>query len=339
MITTTIRQYKKSLKNKDMTLSLDIYIFQLIKRVPNFQKADDEPVSFDEVYNTLSSSEDGVSPLSAFLKKMTQSFDKSFCLNNEKSKAISFCKGETFKVSSNGNVITGQFIGGTTGVQADVYENADATNSTHRIKASEVTALPYYFKLWFPTEFNTGVLIVQRYSIASCLSIFRRLLSDVFKDMGYKFDSAKFVPQEHRDQFLEDCNIVEIGVKHKDSIEDPTKVELDLLRPGKLNSLISNISLSAKKVVTDAQYLRKLKEEVGILDSNYTDDTHTLKFYYIDAKGQRASSTIEGFENMIPSVKMVSDTILIDGIPNWDEIDRIATKYLEAIKKDLKYTL
>lgn len=322
-----------------MTLSLDIYIFQLTKRTPNFKKADDESVSFDEVYKTLTLREEGQSPLNTFLKLIIQSFDKSFCLNNEKSKAISFCKSETFKVSSKGNVITGQFIGGTTGVQADVYENADATNSTHRIKATEVTALPYYFKLWFPTEFNTGVLIVQRYSIASCLSIFRRLLSDVFKDMGYKFDSAKFVPQEHRDQFLENCNIVEIGVKHKDSIEDPAKVELDLLRPGKLSSLISNISLSAKKIVTDTRYLRKLKEEVGILDSNYTDDTHILKFYYIDAKGQRASSTIEGFENMLPSVKMVSDTILIDGIPNWDEIDEVATKYLEAIKKDLKYAI
>lgn len=321
-----------------MTLSLDIYIFQLTKRAANFQKVNDDPVSFDEVYNALSKEEDGQTPLSVFLKKMIQSFDKSFCLNNEKSKAISFCKGETFKVSSKGNEISGQFIGGTTGVQADVYENADATNSTHRIKATEVTALPYYFKIWFPTEFNTGVLIVQRYSIASCLSIFRKLLSDVFKDMGYKFDSIKFVPQEHRDQFLEDCKIVEIGVKHKDSIEDPAKVELDLLRPGKLSSLISNISLSAKKIVTDTRYLRKLKEEVGVLDNNYTDETHILKFYYIDAKGQRASSTIEGFENMLPSVRMVSDTIMIEGIPNWEEVDEYATRYLEAIKKDLKYT-
>lgn len=317
-----------------MTLSLDIYIFQLTKIGRNASK---EVISFDDVYKQLSSEE--ASALGSFLKKMIQSFDKSFCLNDEKSKALSFCKGETIKVSSKSNVITGQFIGGATGVQAEVYENADATNSTHRIKASEVTALPYYFKLWFPTEFNTGVLIVQRYSIASCLSIFRKLLSKVFKDMGYKFDCVKFVPQEHRDQFLEDCNIVEIGVKHKDSIEDPAKVELDILRPGKLNSLISNISLSAKKVVTDNRYLRKLKEEVGILDSNYTDDTHILKFYYIDAKGQRASSTLEGFENMLPSVKMVSDTILLDGVPNWDEIDGIATTYLEAIKKDLKYTI
>lgn len=321
-----------------MTLSLDIYIFQLTKRVQNFKKSEDTPVPFDEIYDSISKEDTSSSPLGIFLRKMVKSFDTSFCLNNEKSKAISFCKGDTFKVNTAQNVISGQFLGGATGVQADVYDNADATSSTHRIKASEVTALPYYFKLWFPTEFNTGVLIVQRYSIASCLGIFRRLLADVFKDLGYKFDCVKFVPKEHRDKFLEDCNIVEINVKHKESIEDPTKLELDLLRPGKLSSSISGISLPAKKVVSDPKYLRKLKYEVSRWDGNYSEETHVLKFFYIDAKGQRASSTLEGFENMLPSVKLTSETIMVDGIPNWEEVDSVAAQYLDAIKKDLKYS-
>lgn len=73
------------------------------------------------------------------------------------------------------------------------------------------------------------------------------------------------------------------------------------------------------------------------MDNNYNEETHTLKLFYIDSKGQTASSSLEELESLLPSVKLSAENIIVDGKPNWSEIDTIASEYLEAIKLDLNY--
>jgi len=62
-----------------------------------------------------------------------------------------------------------------------------------------------------------------------------------------------------------------------------------------------------------------------------------LIFYYLDSKGQKASSTIDALECLLPSISLGVTCVNSDNTPNWNEIKKVADVYIELIKKDLKY--
>ena len=77
--------------------------------------------------------------------------------------------------------------------------------------------------------------------------------------------------------------------------------------------------------------------EVSTIYPEYNESLHNLTFYYLDSKGQRASSTIDALECLLPSISLGATCVNSDNTPNWDEIKKVADIYIELIKKDLKY--
>ena len=274
----------------------------------------------------------------ALLQDIINSIDTTFYINGDNSKALSFCKSNTFAISENTNCISGRFVGGNTGLQFDVYNNDDATQPTHIIKPDEVASVQFFFKIWLPKDFSTGVLIVQRYSNNTCLGLLKERLYKYFQSIGYKFISHKFVPEDRRREFLEACNITRIGISWKKGIDNTLKPQVDLLRNNNITHIISNISLSTKKLLTDNIYRRTVSDEVSTLYPEFDSRLHDIKFYYIDTKGQKASSTLEEIECLLPSISLDESCINFNNTPNWEAIETTANSCLELIKADLKYT-
>lgn len=320
-----------------MKLYLDIFIFQLQKKSKS--KKDKQPINFDEIYGTLAQKYPNKNHILAFFQEMVQSFDKTFYLDKENTRALCFQNLEKFTISSERNTISGQFIGGNTGLQFNVYKNDNATEITHTVDPSEVTSLPFYFKIWLPKSFNTGVLIVQRYSTSTCLGLFKKLMEDFFSTFGYKLKFSKFMPQEKRNEFLEICNISEIDISWKDNIDNALKPKLNLMTTGKMVAVINGICVPLRKFVGDLAYRQKVIDDISQMYPAYDEKVHKLKFFYIDEKGQRASSTLEDINNIIPSINLGKKCVNPNDTPNWEEIENQATIFLELIKTNIKYSV
>ena len=126
---------------------LDIYTFQLQKKVKGkYQK---EATSFDEIAKVLINMNPQKSKMAALLQQIVKTFDTSFLLSPDSSKAICFKNVEDFNISEDSNTISGIFLGGNTGQQYDVYNNEDASTVTHIIKPSEVASLPFFLRFGF----------------------------------------------------------------------------------------------------------------------------------------------------------------------------------------------
>lgn len=314
---------------------LDVYTFQLQKKVNGkYQK---EAASFDEVAKALIALNPTKTKMAAFLQEIVKTLDTAFLVNSDSSKAICFKNVENFSVSEDSNTISGMFLGGNTGQQYDVYNNEDALTVTHVVKPSEVASLPFYFKIWFPKEFNTGVLVIHRYSTNSCLGLFMKRLSELFSTLGYKLNTQKFVPKDKVDEFLENCNIFKIGISWKKGLDNSLKPQVNLLKGNSFSSAITGISLPASRLISDLAYRRKVTSEISALYPDYDDKLHNLTFYYLDSKGQKAHSTIDTLESLLPSISLGITCVNSDNTPNWDEIKKVTDVYIELIKKDLKY--
>ena len=314
---------------------LDVYTFQLQKKVKGkYQK---EATSFDEIAKVLIDLNPQKSKMAALLQQIVKTFDTSFLLNSDSSKAICFKNVEDFNISEDSNTISGIFLGGNTGQQYDVYNNEDASTVTHIVKPSEVASLPFFFKIWLPKDFNTGVLVVHRYSTNSCFGLFKKNLYELFSSIGFKLNTQKFVPKDKIDEFLENCNIFKIGISWKKGIDNSLKPKVDLLQGNSFASAITGISIPAYRLITDYAFRRKVTYEVSTIYPEYNESLHNLTFYYLDSKGQKASSTIDALECLLPSISLGVTCVHSDNTPNWDEIKKVADIYIELIKKDLKY--
>ena len=314
---------------------LDIYTFQLQKKVSG--KYQEEAVSFDEVAKVLIALNPTKSKMGAFLQEIVKTFDTTFLVSADSSKALCFKNVGDFSISEDSNTISGIFLGGNTGQQYDVYNNDDSSTVTHVVKPSEVASLPFFFKIWFPKEFNTGVLIVHRYSTNTCLGLFKKRLSELFSTLGYKLNTHKFVPKDKVDEFLENCKIFKIGISWKKGLDNSLKPQVNLLHGNSFSSAITGISLSANRLITDLTYRRKVTDEISTIYPEYDEALHNLTFYYLDAKGQKANSTIDALECLLPSISLGAACVSSDNNPNWEEIKQTADVYIELIKKDLKY--
>lgn len=314
---------------------LDVYTFQLQKKVKG--KYLKEATSFDDFAKDLIEANPNKSKMSAFLQEIVKTFDTSFMLNSDCSKAICFKNFSNFSISEDSNTISGIFLGGNTGQQYDVYNNEDSSTATHVVMPTEVASLPFFFKIWLPKEFNTGVLVVHRYSTNSCFGLFKKRLSELFSSFGYKFNTHKFVPKDKIDEFLENCNIFKIGISWKKGLDNSLKPQVDLLQGNSFSSAITGISLPASRLISDLVYRRKVTSEISAIYPEYDESLHNLTFYYLDSKGQKASSTIDALECLLPSISLGATCVKSDNTPNWDEIKKVADVYIELIKKDLKY--
>lgn len=320
-----------------MKLLFDIFIFQLQKKING--KYEQDASNFDDVYKLLHSRYQDKKYICAFLQELVKSFDETFYLDKEKTKAFSFQNIENLSIELENNTISGKFIGGNTGIEYSVYNNDNATEITHIVQETEVASLPFYFLIWFPKGFNTGVLIVQKYSNQSCLSLFRQRLKEIFSDFNYKIKWTKFVPQEIRDNFLKDSMITEIDISWKSDIDNELKPQVNLLQNGNIVSKIKGFGISLSKFLSDIKYQKAIMDEIPEFYPGFNEVKHKLKFFYVNEKGDTAQSTIDDLNNLIPSIHLGKICLNFDNTPNWDEINNQAHKFLDFIKTDLKYSL
>lgn len=323
---------------------LDVFYFSLKKikeKRPIRNKSsyriitEDEFVSLQTFYNVLSQKDN----LSAgdLMNLFISNFDKEFLTNRDNSKAISIPKGMFGFYKSESFCFGGAFEGGITGRTMALYETSDASQKVDTIDKKKVTTSTLFYMLWIPRDSMYGVLMVQKFSNMNCSSSIKDAVQHFFVKYGFRPFFSKYLPKEVTKQFLQDCILNRITIRHQHKIKkDQENEELPELKRAKLTSTISNFSISLEQLFKN-NLEKQVVSFVDALDDNYRSGDE-VNLHYVNSRGESANAKLEEANDIIPSIILPDRCYDIEK----DTIDFVALKeeclnLLDKIRSDNSY--
>lgn len=323
---------------------LDVFYFSLKKikeKRPIRNKSsyriitEDEFVSLQTFYNVLSQNDN----LSAgdLMNLFISNFDKEFLTNRDNSKAISIPKGMFGFHKSESFCFGGAFEGGITGRTMALYETSDASQKVDTIDKKKVTTSTLFYMLWIPRDSMYGVLMVQKFSNMNCSSSIKDAVQHFFVKYGFRPFFSKYLPKEVTKQFLQDCILNRITIRHQHKIKnDQENEELPELKQAKLTSTISNFSISLEQLFKN-NLEKQVVSFVDALDDNYRSGDE-VNLHYVNSRGESANAKLEEANDIIPSIILPDRCYDIEK----DTIDFVALKaeclnLLDKIRSDNSY--
>lgn len=323
---------------------LDVFYFSLKKikeKRPIRNKSsyriitEDEFVSLQTFYNVLSQKDN----LSAgdLMNLFISNFDKEFLTNRDNSKAISIPKGMFGFYKSESFCFGGAFEGGITGRTMALYETSDASQKVDTIDKKKVTTSTLFYMLWIPRDSMYGVLMVQKFSNMNCSSSIKDAVQHFFVKYGFRPFFSKYLPKEVTKQFLQDCILNRITIRHQPKIKkDQENEELPELKQAKLTSTISNFSISLEQLFKN-NLEKQVVSFVDALDDNYRSGDE-VNLHYVNSRGESANAKLEEANDIIPSIILPDRCYDIEK----DTIDFVAIKeeclnLLDKIRSDNSY--
>lgn len=324
---------------------LDVFYFSIKKikeKRPMRNKSsyriitEDEFLSLQKFYNAVSETDN----LSAgeLMNLFISNFDKEFLTNKDNSKAISIPKGMFGFYKSESFCFGGAFEGGITGRTMALYKSSDASQKVDTIDKEKVTTSTLFYMLWIPRDSMYGVLMVQKFSNMNCSSSIKDAVHHFFVKYGFRPFFSKYLPKEVTKQFLQDCILNRITIRHQRKVSnDQENEELPELQQAKLISTISNFSISLEQLFKNNNLEKRILSLVDALDDNYREGDE-IKLHYANSRGESANAKLEEAHDIIPSIILPERCYDTDK----DAIDFVALKtecltLLDKIRSDNAY--
>ncbi|MCD7933400.1 MAG: hypothetical protein LUH15_19740 [Tannerellaceae bacterium] len=207
------------------TLRLNIYTIAL-------RNKSREDVNFREFHNALCEEEDAEKEkLFGICKdRFLKSFQDKFVLDWNKTKGIAIKNINCFPRQ---NLIDGVIIGGTTGIEQEVYKRSSSNDLQDTITEDQVTALPYYFKLWMPYNSSVGVLMVQSYTDAGVVKLVQEKIKHFFREYEFSILILPHVTDSYKDYFKKNSRVSQLAL---------SKTRLSEKARGALNEMFADFS-------------------------------------------------------------------------------------------------
>lgn len=287
---------------------LDVFYFSLKKikeKHPIRNKSsyriitEDDFVSLQAFYNVVSQNDN----MSAgdLMSLFISNFDKEFLTNKDNSKAISIPKGMFRFSKSDSFCFGGAFEGGITGRTMALYESSDASQKVDTIDKKKVTTSTLFYTLWIPRDSMYGVLMVQKFSNMNCSSSIKDAVQHFFVKYGFRPFYSKYLPKEITRQFLQDCILNRITIRHQRKVNnDQENDELPELKQARLTSTISNFSISLEQLFKN-DLKKQIVSFVDALDDNYRSGDE-VNLHYVNSRGESANAKLEEAKDIIPSI-------------------------------------
>ncbi|MDD6005755.1 MAG: hypothetical protein PUC21_00395 [Bacteroidales bacterium] len=288
---------------------LDVFYFS-IKKIK-----EKRPVRNRNTYRIIT--EDTFCPLQSFynvispndnilagelMKLFISNFDKEFLTNKDNSKAISIPKGIYGFFKSDSFCFGGGFEGGITGRTMALYDSSDASRKVDTIDKKKVTASTMFYLIWIPRDSLYGVLMIQKFSNMNCSSSIKDAVHHFFVKYGFKPFFSKYLPKEVTQNFLKDCILNRITIRHQRKVDnDQEDDKLPELKQAKLTSTISNFSISLDQFFKNNNLKEQIVSFVDNWDENYRDGDE-VKLHYVNSKGESANAKLEEADDIIPSI-------------------------------------
>jgi hypothetical protein len=269
--------------------------------------------------------------------KFFKSFSEKFVLNYNKTKGIAIREINTIPAM---NIIDGMVIGGLTGIEQEVYKTSSSEDKQDTITEDEVTALPYYFKIWMPYDSNVGVIMVQSYTETGVVSLVLDKIKHFFKSYGFSVGSNSFVDKEYKEYFKKH-SVVDKLVLTKTHLSSDARSALNQLFAS-FEGLKVEIKLSGFNVNIDDFWKQIDKEKP--LDVNLAGfemnerENYDVVATYKDISGKQSQARLSRNLDFMPTI-ILDSTLKETGkeYPNYNKIQTHTNSILAKVKQEIGY--
>lgn len=315
------------------TLKLNVYVVSLIDSSDRTKS-----VTYKDYHESLAGPNKSKPELfDIFKDKFLDSFLNRFQLNYNSTKGIAI---KQINSIPNKNIIDGMLVGGLTGVEQDVYRASNSSVNENTILPDQLTALPYYFKIWMPHNSDTGVIMIQSYTETGVVSLALEKIKHFFRSNNYTLASTPFVDNEYKEKFKSKSTVDKLIL---------TKTHLSSSARGALNQLFSafdglkiEIKISGFNVNID-DFWNKVDAEKP-LETDLSEfemdkkENYDVTAIYRDAEGRQSQAKLSRSLNILPTIILNSDLKEAGKeYPNYDKIRTHTDAILNKVKIEIGY--
>lgn len=314
------------------TLKLSIYTIALID-------GEKKEVSFRELHKAITSSNYMSKPemFSAVKDKFLNSFSDKFVLNYDKTKGIAIKQINAIPTM---NIIDGMMIGGLTGIEQDVYKTSSSENKQDTITEDEVTALPYYFKIWMPYDSSVGVVMVQSYTETGVVSLVMEEIKHFIRSYDFFILPNRFVDKEYKEHFKKFSTVDKLIL---------TKTHLSSEARGALNKMfadfaglkvevkISGFNVNVDEFWQQIDTQKPLDIDLPEFEMNERENYDVIATYK-DISGKQSQARLSRNLDIMPTI-ILDSTLKEQGkeYPNYEKIQTHTNTILTKIKQEIGY--
>lgn len=262
-------------------------------------------------------------------------------MNADGNKAITSASNNKYKFGTVSNVIDGEILGGTTGIEQEVFKRKNAKDKTGDVNTTDVATLPFYFKIWTPFDYNTGVLMIQSYSTQTMTLLIKSNLSRYIQKYNYNLIFTSYIPDEVIEKYKKRSNVYKVAYV-KDKL---TKGKRKLINPifAEYDNLKIKIEISGFKKSIEEFWDAFTKSDKTI-GSNLEDfdikeeEDYEVIAYYKDDNGHKSNTSIAKDLKFQPTI-FLPDTIKVKDKQYYDfeKIKNHTESILKTIKEKIKY--
>lgn len=335
-----------------MGFKLKLYIYQfrlyrILERRPVRNgattqfKTEQKSVRFGEFARRIMPGVNESNYMSTILQDFMHDFNNSFALNDSKTQGVTITSSGFNGFNSHYNTFWGQFKGGTTGIQREIYDRGNAQNPTGEIKMDDISSVPYFFEIWMPLDSDEGYLFVQSYTSLTCVAAFRNQFGKYFISKDYKPVWNKCIPKHYIDNYLKNSVINGIKINYgKPKVpEDAEDGITTPLRYAHKSTILDQFAIPFERIANVLRFKRNVKEMLENIDIDVPKDEKDIKIIYTDEKGASATASLNDIETILPNI--ILDENLLDQetqLPKWDELHTFVDSLLSEIKTEIGYT-
>lgn len=322
---------------------LKLNSYSIILRKHNEKKKTKSEVMFSDFFETFRNVYDKKvtqnTLFNRFYKYYLESFNEEFVKDKDGTKAYS--PGDSIVRNPANCLIDGIFEGGLTGIEQSVQDQR-RKKAKSKITKDDVAALPFYFLLWFPSDVNYGVIMIQSYGSSTINSLVIKHMKKVFKSKGFTFDEQMCITEKDKDDFLKHSVVQELSFLSTFESKD-TGGDFSALMGG---SETFQVEVRIKKINTNTTSFlnnignlqRKITEYVKIkVNGAKKIGASEPKAFYKGEK-TRSHALINDHRDFIPSLVLNND-IKETGkeTPDLDKIRKFSKAYLKEIQEERGY--
>ena len=314
------------------TLKLSIYTFAL-------KGNDKEEVTFKDFQQTLLDEQVTTKELlfDQFKEKFLNSFSDKFVLNSDKTKGIAIKQINCIPTK---NIIDGMMIGGLTGIEQEVYKTSSSENKQETIKEDEITALPYYFKIWMPFNSDLGILMVQSYTEAGVVSLVIDKIKHFFRSYGYSIATNPYVHNEYKEYFKKNSSVNQL-VLAKSYLSESARGALNQLFTNfsglKVEIKISGFNVSIDEFWKQVDTKNPLHADLSEFEMNEKENYDVVATYK-DTSGKQSQARLSRNLDILPTI-ILDDQLKETGkeYPSYTKIQAHTNFILEKVKEEIGY--
>lgn len=276
-----------------------------------------------------------------FVQGFITYFDGEFKMNADGNKGISSSNNNRYDIGFARNVINGEVYGGPTDMEQSIYKRNNAKKKTGKLENDDIATLPFFFKIWTPYDYNTGILMVQSYSNETITLLIKTHLTKYIQTFGYSLIITPYISEEIAEAYKKRSNVYKVTYVKERLNQDKRK----LLNPlfAEFDNLKIKIEVSGfKKSISDFWSAFTKNNPIGsnLSDFDMTEvDDYEVVAHYEDEEGHKSSTTVAKNYEIKPTI-FLPDSLKISGSHyyDFDKMVKHTQAILKTIKQAIKYS-